>query len=242
LLCGMKGLACLVTLLGACGGSSAGSSGQPAEPAPAPAAAHRAPACHEMGASAFAVTTDRPETTEPQRTWLASTRAVLTTSCTEDDWSSPARTCFAGAADPGSIDACRDMLEANARARLDERLASQIDERFENAQAELGNASPRETNRLPAFDPARLALYRTKKTGSPECDRFLATFVDYVLCDRVPQDAKEGSIQTLETLYGLYEPLRDPSVPDERKKVVVDACMEARAALLQSAQELGCKL
>jgi len=87
--------------------------------------------------------------------------------------------------------------------------------------------------------PADLAKV---ETGVPECNAFMRTFGEYMACDKLPQAAKDGSMQGAVQMLEGWKSLRDPNVPAEARKAAADACHQASDAVLQSAKALGCAL
>jgi len=80
------------------------------------------------------------------------------------------------------------------------------------------------------------------KTGVPECDAYLQAFDRYMQCDKVPQQARDASEDSIAQMRQAWAMLRDPKVPPEAKKAAADACKEAHEALKQSASAMGCPL
>jgi hypothetical protein len=78
-------------------------------------------------------------------------------------------------------------------------------------------------------------------TGLPECDSYLATAEKFAKCDKLPKEAKDAQMQSLEAAKSGWASLKDPSVPAEAKKAAADACKQSDDALKQAWTAAGCQ-
>jgi hypothetical protein len=246
----MKRLA-LCALLAACGGSS----GSPAPSAPLAAA----PTCSAVVARLMAAASDEmfEDVDEKVATrWRGRIESAMTVSCTDDRWPPALLACVDAADEDSAVDACNahvdERVSAAMMARLqplmseltaelkaaDEAEYGGYDEGDEGGDDEIAAAAP--TAAVP--DAKAIAALRAERSGATECDQLLASYADFLVCDKVPTQAKAASTEGVEAMRASWAVLRDPNLPADARRQVADSCAAGRDALRQSLQALGCEL
>jgi hypothetical protein len=90
--------------------------------------------------------------------------------------------------------------------------------------------------------PAALADHgmqmRWKASGLANCDAYAAKVQEYIACDKVPEQAKEGALDGLRAMSAGFSDMS--SVPEDAKKQANDACQQAVDALQQGMTAMGC--
>jgi len=77
-------------------------------------------------------------------------------------------------------------------------------------------------------------------TGFAECDAYLAASERYMVCDKIPQAARDAVKQGNDAMKAAWGD--SSSYPEEVKQAVRDACKQAVDALKQGANAMGCSI
>jgi hypothetical protein len=150
--------------------------------------------------------------------WATRVSFAMLDACVTDRWSDAAVRCGATATDEGALAACVQP-PADSQRRLGAALRSLAEQM--KARAEVA----------PGPD-----------TGIPECDQYTAVFQSCVACDRLPEQARAASRDSLAAMIEGWKQYRDPNLPEEARRAAGDACRQGTEALRQSAAALGCRL
>ena len=209
----MRSIHAAVALLAAgCGSAAAPRPAPvpPAAPAPVPPVpiADTTRACQDAAAGLERGTRGlRP----PESSVLESMRAL----CVGDAWAAAAIECFAGMQE-GGFGRCAAGLPARARQRLFERIGGGASDRVAIASA--------------------LVKLSALQVGIPECDRFVETVAQVLVCDAMAIEVRAQ----LGTETADFWSLPTAGLPADAQLRMADVCGRSTAALAQQAADAGC--
>ena len=198
--------AIVVLLVAACGPGPRPA--PPAPPAPPVPIADEGRGCAEAAAGLERGTRGLRD---PEVSVLASMRAR----CEGDGWSPAAVECFAHVTE-ADLGRCAALLPPRARERMFDRVGGGARDRVAVAIA--------------------LAKLSTLKVGIPECDRFVETVAQVLVCDRMAIEVRaQLGAETAD-----FWSLPTSGLPADAQLRMADVCGRSTQALQQQAVDAGC--
>ncbi len=171
--------------------------------------------------------------------------------CKEDKWSAEAIKCGLTAKDAEKE--CADKLTPDQNKHIQEEFTKMMGEGIampggdDDKDEPLGEAADKgvaaadgEGDKADGEgDDDKAAAGGAANTGLAECDAYIAMVEKYVACDKIPQESRDATKQSIESMKAAWGDMG--AMPAESRKQTGDACKQGADALKQGAEAMGCK-